>query len=156
MHKFSSNSKLIMQYVCEWYDSGLSTDLPVPTIERLLGVVWCVKSDTLQFRIIVDSKSFTRHGIFSTVSSIYDPLGFVGPFVLEGKRISQYMCQSRCGWDSPISDEILPRWQQWLASIPKIDSIKLKRCFKSSLSIKRAELHHFSDAAERAMVSAAI
>ena len=149
LHKFSSNSKFVMQYVSERYDSELLTDLPGPTIERLLYVVWCVESDTLQFRIIVDSKPFTRRGILSTVSSIYDPLGFVGPFVLEGKIILQYMCQSSCGWDSPISDKILPWWQQWLAYIPKLESIKLKRCFKSTLSIKRAELHHFSDAADK-------
>ena len=149
LHKFSSNSKFVMQYVTERYDSELSTDLPGPTIECLLGVVWCVESDTLQFRIIVDSKPFTRRGMLSTVSYIYDPLGFVGPFVLEGKRILQYMCQSSYGWDSPIADEILPRWQQWLASIPKLESIKLKRCFKSSLSIKRAELQHFSEAADK-------
>ena len=53
LHKFSSNSKFVMQYVSERYNSELSTDLPGPTIERLLGVVWCVESDTLQFRIIV-------------------------------------------------------------------------------------------------------
>ena len=97
----------------------------------------------------MDSKSFTRRGILSTVSYIYDPLGFVGPFVLEGKIILQYMCQSISGWDSPISYEILPRWQQWLASIPKLERIKLNRCFKSYLPIKRAELHHFSDAADK-------
>ena len=77
----------------------------------------------------MDSKPFTTRGILSTVSSIYDPLGFVGPIVLEGKIILQYMCQSSGGWDSLISDEILPRWQHWLASIPKLESIKLKRCF---------------------------
>ena len=152
LHKCSSNSKFVMQYVSEMYDSELSTDLPGPTISRLLGVVWCVESDTLQFRIIVDSMPFTRRGILSTVSSTYDPLGFVGPFVLEGKIILPYMCENSCGWDSPISDKILPRWQQWLASIRKLDSIKLKRCFKASLSIKRAELHHFSDAADKGCV----
>ena len=147
--KFSSNSKFVMQYVSEMYDSELSTDLPGPTIERLLGVVWCVESDTLQFRIIVDSKPFTRRGILSTVSSIYDPLGCVGPFRLEDKRILQYMYHSSCGWDSPISDELLPRWQQWLAYNPNLEIIKLNRCFKSSLSIKRVELHHFSDAPDK-------
>ena len=92
LHKFSSNSKFVMQYVSIRYDSELSTGLPGPTIERWLCVVWCVESDTLQFRIIVDSRSFTRRGILSTVSYIYDPLGFVVPFVLESKRILQYMC----------------------------------------------------------------
>ena len=92
---------------------------------------------------------FTRRGILSTVCYIYDHLRFVGPFVLEGKRVLQHMCQISCGWDSPISDEILPWWHQWLACILKLESIKLKRCFKYSLSIKKAELHHFSDAADK-------
>ena len=61
--KFSSNSKFVIQYVSERYDSGLSTDLPGPTIERLLGVVWCVESNTLQSRIIVESKPFIRRGM---------------------------------------------------------------------------------------------
>ena len=91
LHKFSSNSKFVMQYVSERYDSKLSTDLPVLTVERLLRVVWCVESDTLQFRNLMDPKQFTRRGIISTVSSIYDPLGFVGPFLLERKIILPYI-----------------------------------------------------------------
>ena len=50
-------------------------------VERALGVQWCVESDTLKFRIIVDDKPPTRRGILSVVSSIYDPLGFVTPTI---------------------------------------------------------------------------
>ena len=39
LHTFYSNSKFVMQYVSERYDSELSMDLPAPTIEHLLGVV---------------------------------------------------------------------------------------------------------------------
>ena len=48
LHKFNVIYKFVMQYESERYDSELSTDLPGPTIERLLGVVWCVDTETIQ------------------------------------------------------------------------------------------------------------
>ena len=37
-------------------------------------------------------KPHKNHGILSMVSSIYDPLGFVSPFVLEVRQIVQMLC----------------------------------------------------------------
>lgn len=59
-------------------------DLGEPLLERALGVQWCVSSDDFQFRVTVKKHSMTRRGVLSTVASIYDPLGFVAPFVLRG------------------------------------------------------------------------
>ena len=47
-HKFSSHFKFVMQYVIGRYNLELLTELPGPTLERLLGSV-------VQCRIIVDS-----------------------------------------------------------------------------------------------------
>ena len=58
----------------------------VTAIERALGVHWCIESDTLQFRIIVQDKPLSRRGILSTVSSVFDPLGLVAPFILHSTR----------------------------------------------------------------------
>ena len=63
-HKFSSNSKFLMQYVSERYDSELPTDLPGPTIERLLGVVWCVECDTYNLELLW-ILSRLQHVVFS-------------------------------------------------------------------------------------------
>ena len=43
-------------------------------IERALGVIWCVESDTFNFRIELMDKPCTGRGILSTINSIYDPL----------------------------------------------------------------------------------
>ena len=40
----------------------------------------------LNFRIVIDSKLFTRMGMLSIVCSIFDPLGLVGLYVLKGKK----------------------------------------------------------------------
>ena len=58
-------------------------------VERALGTHWCIESDTLQFRIIMQDKPPTRRGILSTVSSVFDPRGLVAPFILGGKQILQ-------------------------------------------------------------------
>lgn len=65
----------------------LDMSLSLPRIERALGVEWCVTSDTFKFRVQVKLNPLTRRGVLSTVASIYDPLGFIAPFVLLGKQI---------------------------------------------------------------------
>ena len=79
-------------------------------IERALGIHWCVESDQFNFRITLKDQPPTRRGILSTVASMYDPLGFVAPFVLNGKRVLQEMCRQGTGWDDPLSDALRPRW----------------------------------------------
>ena len=61
------------------------------TIERALGVFWCIENDCFCFRIELKARPLTRRGILSTISSLFDPLGVASAFVLEGKRILQYM-----------------------------------------------------------------
>ena len=76
-------------------------DLP---IERALGVQWCVESDTFGFRIIVKDKPLTRRGILSSVSSIYDPLGFAAPFTLTAKKLLQDLCrEKKLEWDDELN-----------------------------------------------------
>lgn len=65
-------------------------ELPVQTV---LGVKWSVNSDTFSFKVALDEKPAPRRGILSTVASVFDPLGFLAPFLLLGKKILQEMCQ---------------------------------------------------------------
>lgn len=64
-------------------------------MERALGVHWCIESDTFKFRISIKDRPFTRRGILSVVSSIYDPLGFLAPFILPVKMILQQLCKKK-------------------------------------------------------------
>ena len=55
------------------------------------------------------------------VSFIFDPLGFVAPFVLSAKLIPQRLCKKGLGWDEIIPEEDLFEWQKWLAELPKLE-----------------------------------
>ena len=116
--------------------------------ERVLGIKWCVESDAFQFRITLKDKPFTRRGILSTVSSIYDPLGFAAPILLQGKRILQDLCKEKVEWDDPIPEELRARWEKWRSELVLLEEMKIRRCYKPNDfgKLKTIEVHHFSDA----------
>ena len=119
-------------------------------VERPLGVQWNVASDKFGFNISVKDRPQTRRGILSVVSSIYDPMGFVAPFILPAKAILQELCRKKLGWDDPIPDDYAQRWQQWLKELPQLEQLEVDRCFKPhdfGRVISR-QLHHFSDASQ--------
>lgn len=43
-------------------------------VERVLGVEWCIQSDTFKFKIVIKDRPLTRRGLLSTVGSICNPL----------------------------------------------------------------------------------
>ena len=120
-------------------------------MEKELGVQWCIRSDTIEFRLTLKDRPCTRIGILSTISSIFDPLGFVAPILLEGKSILQDLCRDGVGWDDPIPDVIKTRWEKWRAELPSLQLFSIPRCFKPENfgSVVKKELHHFSDASTK-------
>ncbi|KAL3989127.1 hypothetical protein ACER0C_013445 [Sarotherodon galilaeus] len=152
IHKFISNNHEVLASIpeSESADSVRNRDLVLgeSQIERALGIKWCIVSDQFHFRVIVDERPLSRRGVLSTVASIYDPLGFVAPFILVGKQILQQMCQDKVGWDEPLSEELKPRWESWLLDLKNLADIKIQRCYlpEGFEKVERYELYHFSDA----------
>ncbi|XP_054868580.1 uncharacterized protein LOC129349422 [Amphiprion ocellaris] len=152
LHKFISNSKEVLDTIPKEECAAGATDLDLalgePKMERALGVQWCVTSDTFRFRVVIKNNPFTRRGVLSTVASIFDPLGFVAPFILVGKRILQRMCQDKLDWDEPLPEDLKPQWEAWLRDLQNLSTIKIPRCYVPSTfdQVQQYELHSFSDA----------
>ncbi|XP_020629772.1 uncharacterized protein LOC110066861 [Orbicella faveolata] len=154
LHKFTSNNIDMMSSVPQEDRATDLTDHHVisdgTAIERALGVHWCVEYDTLQLRITLQDKPLSRRAILSTVSSVFDPLGLVTPFILVGKRILQELCRDGVGWDDEIPDNLRSQWEKWRAELPILERIRIARCHKTQEldEVKKAELHYFSDACQ--------
>lgn len=129
----------------------MSLDLDGLPLERTLGVQWDVESDNFTFDIRAKDKPLTRRGILSIVSSLYDPLGFLGPFVLTAKIILQDVCSLGIGWDERVPSEVADKWGKWLADLRVVSGVKIPRCFRSRglTNIVEVQLHTFADASER-------
>ena len=122
----------------------LDTDhLPV---ERALRVEWCMESNVLEFRIVLNDKPQTRRGILSIISSVYDPLGFAVPFTLPAK-ILQDLCCEEVAWDDTIPAPYQVRWAKWLSELPLLEQFKVSRCVKPVEfgTVVSQQIHLFSD-----------
>ena len=121
------------------------------TEERALGVRWKMDEDELGFSITRMDMPPTRRGILSVISSVYDPLGVAGPFLLRGKQILQDLCRREIGWDDSIPDDEAARWTAWLKELPLLAELTVARCLRPPDfgRVVRSELHHFCDASEK-------
>ncbi|XP_064630374.1 uncharacterized protein LOC135489117 [Lineus longissimus] len=152
LHKLASNSREVLESIppSERAKDIMELDLSLDDlpIERALGIQWCIESDVFQFRLTIQDQPLTRRGILSMVSSVFDPLGFLAPFLLTGKQILQHLCRESTDWDQPLPNELRPKWEGWRRGLVSLATIKIPRCFKPTDfgPIKQMELHHFSDA----------
>ena len=152
LHKFTSNRKEVIEQipVSDRAEGIKHLDFSREALpmERALGVQWCIESDAFKFTISLNDRPCTRRGILSTISSIFDPLGFVAPVLLEGKTILQELCRNNCGWDDPVPNEIQTRWLKWTSELEELQNFATLRCYKpvDFGKIAKAEIHHFSDA----------
>ena len=86
----------------------------------------------------------------SIVSSVFDPLGFIAPFIFKAKHLLQELCRDKLEWDASIPEQREKEWLTWLKELKTIEQFIINRCFKPKNfgQVQSAQLHHFSDASE--------
>ena len=152
--KWSSNFKDVLEKIpkAERAPSILNLDLNAEElrIERNLGVQLNMETDMFTFHLLPKDRPYTRRGILSVTSYIYDPLGIISPVVLPAKKLIQDLCKQGLSWDEKIGVEEAVRWEKWLSELPKLSEISLARCLKpADFGIANVtELHHFADASQ--------
>ncbi|XP_062714276.1 uncharacterized protein LOC134291034 [Aedes albopictus] len=136
-------------------------------VERVLGMVWRPQEDMFVFsltlredlRHLIDGLIVpTKRQLLSLVMSVFDPLGLVAPFVVHGKTIVQDVWRSGIGWDEQLPAEIVPKWEQYISLLEKLDSVRIPRCYFPGYSLgayESMQLHVFVDASSAAYAAVA-
>ena len=153
--KFTSNSRKVIESIPASKRSPSLENLeilePKLPIERALGVSWCIELDSLCFRINLSDTPLTRRGILSSISSIYDPLGLVSPFLLKGRKILQEITSEKnSSWDDALNVDHVQAWDEWRRSLLPVEKLQISRCYKPGNfgdSIDTS-LHCFADASK--------
>ena len=93
VHKWNSNSRMLLESIpasarVPGGEQILTDDLPTT---KLLGLSWDAGKDVLSFVIKIppisvgDSSSPTKRQILRTLARVYDPMGYLCPFLIVGK-----------------------------------------------------------------------
>lgn len=154
MRKFDTNSKDLRKL---WENSNL-IELNEHTNEshlKVLGLNWNNKEDTLGLDLRsllsdLNDKECTKRNVLHTAAKIFDPSGFVAPFLIRIKCLLQELWQLGLEWDEVFSGEIKEKWQLWCNEIKELQNLKIPRYYFSDTIAEELQLHVFSDASLRA------
>ena len=108
--KFLTNNKKVLEVIpaCDRRKSIVecnSNNQSLPA-ETAFGVLWNIKEDVFTFKVNMKEKAKTRRGMLSTLSSVYDALGLVAPFLLQGRRILQHLYEENLQWNEMVPQSI--------------------------------------------------
>ncbi|KAJ8719806.1 hypothetical protein PYW08_011981 [Mythimna loreyi] len=152
IRKWKSNNTLILNelFSGQIIDSNTVLDLSDNNTSKTLGLYWLCQQDTLSFSINIElHEKVTKRHILSVISQIFDPLGLVGPCVVEAKLIMQKLWVNKCSWDEEVSSEILHQWSVFANTLPCLNKLQIPRWVLSDLCVK-IEIHIFTDASQSA------
>lgn len=115
---------------------------------KVLGMILNKVDDTLSVHIPVDLKiAYSKRGILSVVSKIFDPIGFTCPAVFTGKVLFQQAWKCKGDWDSELDGQLRHDFQMWIDEIAALKDIKVPR-HHQVYQAQTKELHLFCDGSQ--------
>ncbi|CAK1597481.1 unnamed protein product [Parnassius mnemosyne] len=86
---------------------------------KILGLEWSNQNDNLNYSINLQPipNNVTKRVILSRVSSIFDPLGLLGPSLILAECFIQRLWVAGSDWDQPISQTLLKDWLTFYNSL---------------------------------------
>ena len=94
----------------------------------------------------VSQPQLTKRNILRKIATIFDPLGFVSPFVVVAKILLQELWARGYGWDDEIADEIALRIAKWFDQLKQLNTVKIPRCLRAIEPVVSTKVITFTDA----------
>ena len=79
---------------------------------------------------VANQRPMTRRGIVSAIYYLFDPLGFIAPYIMKAKLLLQTLSRKRRGWDDLIEETEKTQWTHWLDDLSILEEVKVGRCFR--------------------------
>ena len=118
---------------------------------KTLGVLWAATDDKFSFRhsLQLDGFEFTMRNVLRRTASVYDPLGFLSPYVIRSKLLIQKAWLEARDWDKLLPTHHQRPWIKWFRELKDLECVKIPRCLKDpSAKVEELSIHTFSDALE--------
>ncbi len=143
LREWLSNSRELMNFIPE-------ADRVTSDWAKILGILWCVTSDTFHFKIpdkVTLLNINTKRGVLKTLAAIFDPLGWLSCIRIRGMIFLQASWKDNLDWDEPFSQSFHDSWAIVVKQIESIGNISIPRYFPCT---EQTTLLCFCDASSEA------
>ncbi|XP_058827738.1 uncharacterized protein LOC131687658 [Topomyia yanbarensis] len=112
---------------------------------KTLGLVWEPGTDTFRFSTPKWSTGvITKRAVLADVSRLFDPLGLVGPVVIQAKIFIQDLWMQECGWDQPLGERLQEQWQELRRNLAGLEGLSVPRWTGIGSHVVSVEIHGFA------------
>ena len=142
--KFISNSHEVLASVTEEERAkdvdiaGMEAKENLPLV-KVLGVVWKGAEDLFTFTAEPPEPTtkWSKRMTLRTTARLFDPLGFLAPYIIRGRMEYQSYWVHKLSWDESLPEEALPKWLAWIKEFPKLSTITVPDVFGPRPTQKR-------------------
>ncbi|XP_078051925.1 uncharacterized protein LOC144478079, partial [Augochlora pura] len=116
---------------------------------KVLGLRWIPSGDYFYFdlpRFQSSDNPMTKRELFSEITKLYDPLGWLSPVVIRAKILMQSQWLEKIQWDEPVSANTQRTWNSFCKDWGKLNELKIPRWIHYGAYAMSVELHGFCDA----------
>ncbi|KRX20154.1 hypothetical protein T07_9119 [Trichinella nelsoni] len=95
-------------------------------VSKTLGIVWDSANNELAYGVPPDVdlwSSDTKCQLISVTTKLYDPLGYLAPYVIRAKVLFQRLWQNGLNWDDETLSDLQKEWQTWKLELRDIPDI---------------------------------
>lgn len=149
LRKWSSNAKELLQTLPQDHlETPVFLEASNEPLFSILGLHWSPVSDCFTYSLnFPPDPQPTKRSVLSLIAKIYDPCGFLSPFIMLAKCFMQYLWTTGLAWDEPLPTQSADKWHAYVADAQHLKKVSIPRALKMSLA-SAIELHGFSDASE--------
>ncbi|XP_041450820.1 uncharacterized protein LOC121404732 [Drosophila obscura] len=128
-----------------------SEKLEESSIAKTLGIRWQASADEFFFAPpeVLQRESCTKRKVLSQIAQLFDPAGWLAPFVIQAKIFMQEIWLRELGWDDVLPSDLSQTWETFLKSFPAIQDIRISR-WLHVCPMTKVQIHGFCDASQRA------
>ena len=116
--KWCSNDRSVMAAIPESERAKTAVNLELEQLptQSAVGMKWKIEDDKFVWEIsnkLMSAKAkkpVTRQSIVSVVFSLFDPQGFIAPYIMKAKPILQMLSRKKIGWDKPLEENKNVQW----------------------------------------------
>ena len=147
LYTWATNDKNLLTRLIDPVQSEKCVE--IPDAVSALGLRWSPTPDKFSFKIqpIENRDNITKRSILSDSSKFFDPLGWLAPTLIKLKMFYQDLWIDGLEWDTPLTKELINKWNIIKDQIHELEKISIPRWFGGVADTPWA-LHDFADASK--------
>ena len=156
LQKWTSNNEELLERITEESkEVEKNIDMKLDSVMKVLGLTWDRETDSFKYSVQLPSQEnpITKRKVISTISQLFDPLGWVAPTVITAKIFIQKLWLSGIGWDDELPPNLIKEWLTYRSDLLQLSRFNMTRWVDTRATDSSMELHGFCDASSVAFAA---